>query len=331
MENEITNVQAVQRDIETVTLEINGLREHAEKTFFICAVEIGRRLIEAKDLLPHGEWAEWLSNEVAFSQSTANKYMQLFNKFGSAQLSIFGAELKSETFTNLSYSQALKLLAVPDDEVEEFVKKNDVENMSARELDKLIKERDEARAKAEQAAELEKALEDAKQKAEESRILAEKADKTAEGLKISVEDLQAKLEKSKASTKKYKELAKNPEIPPEKLEELRKEAERIAEESKSKEIEAAIENIKASLAAAEEEKQKAIAESQRQSLEIEELKKKMLMSDPAVTEFKTQFNSVQEDMRKLTVFFNNINDDGLKDKFRAAVKAMLDKQMEEYK
>ena len=331
MENEITNVQAVRRDIGIVTSEIKDICNQAKRMMLVYAVEIGRRLVEAKEILPHGEWSEWLKNEVDFSQSTANKHMQLFKKFGSTQMSIFGAELKSETFTNLSYSHALKLLAVPDDEVEEFIKKNDIEDMSTRELDKLIKERDEARAKAEQAAEFEKALEEAKQKAEQSRILAENAEATAAGLKISVDDLQAKLEKAKANTKKYKELAKNPEIPPEKLEELRKEAERIAEESKSKEIEAAIENIKSSLAAAEEEKHKAIAEAERQKLEIEELKKKMIMSDPAVTEFKTQFNSVQDIMRKLASSFNNINDEYIKEKFRAAVNAMLDRQKEEFK
>ena len=43
--------------------------EHAQRT--------GDLLIEAKDLVPHGQWSEWLRRETGLSQRTAQRYMQI--------------------------------------------------------------------------------------------------------------------------------------------------------------------------------------------------------------------------------------------------------------
>jgi len=44
------------------------------------AIEVGKRLKEAKALLPHGEWGKWLVESVSYSQRTANRLMQLFEE-----------------------------------------------------------------------------------------------------------------------------------------------------------------------------------------------------------------------------------------------------------
>ena len=36
----------------------------------------GELLIEAKSLLKHGEWGNWLTENVSFSESTAQNYMR---------------------------------------------------------------------------------------------------------------------------------------------------------------------------------------------------------------------------------------------------------------
>lgn len=147
----------VVRDINIVTQEIQELCHEAQRTMLLYAVEIGRRLCEAKDMLPHGEFSKWLESEVHFSQSTANKHMKIFKEYGADQMTIFGAALKSETYTNLTYSQALKLLPIDESEREEFIIENNVQELSTRELDALIKERDAAiRAKEEAEAEAER-------------------------------------------------------------------------------------------------------------------------------------------------------------------------------
>lgn len=65
------------RSIEVVTDEIKSLVSSAQSVMLGYAVEIGRRLVEAKDLLPHGEWGKWLREKVEFSQSSANNFMKL--------------------------------------------------------------------------------------------------------------------------------------------------------------------------------------------------------------------------------------------------------------
>lgn len=320
----------MQRDIGIVTTEIKDICSQAQRMMLIYAVEIGRRLTEAKAMLAHGEWGEWLKNEVNFSPSTATKHMQIFRKFGNTQVSLFGAELKSEAFTDLTYSQALKLLAVPDDEVEEFIKKENVAELSTRELDRLIKERDAAVAAAEQAADMEQRMNEALTRAEESEKRAEIAQKSENGLKISISELEAKLKKEKVKSKKYRERAENPEIPKEKLDELKKEAERAAAESKEKEIAAAIAKTKERLAAAENARREAEAESDKARLEIENLKKQVLMADPSVTEFKAQFNTAQDTMNKMVRAFNSINDSETRTKFARAVDTMLIKYKGEF-
>ncbi len=324
MANEIINAEIRElRDIETVTGEIKELCSHAQHLLLIYAVEIGRRLVEAKEILPYGEWGDWLKNEVQFSQSTANKHMQIFKKFGSTQMSLFGAELKSETFTNLSYSQALKLLALPDDEVEEFVKENNISDMTTRELERVIRERDEALKQAEKATEYETAVAAAENKL---RAAVEEGAKHQQ----TIDELTAKLNKQKEQNKKLKELVKNPEIPKEKVDELRDEIKTELDNARDEDIKKATADITAQLAAAEAEKAAAEAEAEKAQNEIDALRKQIVMSDPAVTEFKAQFNTAQDTLNKLVTVFGNISDTEIKQKFTAAVKAMFDKFLGEF-
>lgn len=140
-----TEVAALPRTVETVTLEIRTLQRQAQQIMLGYAVEIGRRLEEVKAILPHGQWGEYLKNEVDYSQSTANNFMRIYREYGAAQQSLFGGEAKSQAFANLTYTKALRLLAIPNEEErEQFIAEHDVEGMSNRELDKALKEREEA-------------------------------------------------------------------------------------------------------------------------------------------------------------------------------------------
>ena len=133
------------RTVETVTLEIRTLQRQAQQIMLGYAVEIGRRLEEVKAILPHGQWGDYLKNEVDYSQSTANNFMRIYREYGAAQQSLFGGEAKSKAFANLTYTKALRLLAIPNEEErEQFMAEHDVESMSNRELDKALKEREEA-------------------------------------------------------------------------------------------------------------------------------------------------------------------------------------------
>ena len=166
-----TNSQPA-RTVEAVTLEIQTLQRQAQQLLLGYAIEIGRRLVEVKAMLPHGQWGTYIKEQVGYSQSTANNLMRIFEEYGTAQQSIFGPEAISQAIGNLSYTKALRLLALPADEREAFVEEHNVEDMSTRELEAAIKERDDALRRAEEDRAEREAAEQAREKIAQDMALA---------------------------------------------------------------------------------------------------------------------------------------------------------------
>lgn len=246
----MSEVIATYRDINTITAEIRTIKQSVGYLLLNSYIELGRRLVEAKELLPHGEWGAWLRDEAEFSQSTANNMMNIFREYGADQASLFG-EAKSQTLGNLTYSKAVALLQVPAEEREEFVEEHHVEELSTRELEQLIKEKKEAE---ERAARAEKALESAEdekreavaiaiagyegtvsdvqkllseaesanKQAEKAKAAAEKARKAAEkSVKELEKQLDAARQDAEGAKRDLQELRDNPEVPEEVMEKLR--------------------------------------------------------------------------------------------------------------
>ena len=185
----------VNRTPEVIAAEINSIKEQTRKVVLYNSIEIGRKLVEAKELVPHGEWGNWLEEAVDYSKSTANNLMKIFEEYGSDQITLLDDNLKSQAFGNLNYSQAVLLLGLPSDDREKFVEENKVDEMSTRELKKAIddlkkanKEKDNALKERDEAIEKLSALE------ESNRILEETFNEGAEERK-SLEEKVKKLEK----------------------------------------------------------------------------------------------------------------------------------------
>jgi hypothetical protein len=133
-----------QRDLATVTAEIRAYQDAARRMAISYSIEIGRRLIEAKEMVGHGEWGAYLREELGFSQSTANNHMAMFRAYAADQMRLDGDNLKNQAFGNLTYTQALALLALPSEEEREaFVETHDVTAMSTRELREELRRRNE--------------------------------------------------------------------------------------------------------------------------------------------------------------------------------------------
>lgn len=191
------------RSIQTVTEEINYLTAQAQRLVLGHAIEIGRRLTEAKSMLGHGEWGRWLREEVHYSQSSANNLMRIFDAYGASQMGLFGPEANCQTFGNLEYSKALALLAVPEDERETFAQEVDAEHCSVRELRAAIKAREEAEEAARVASNerdalllkvdaKSEALRKAKEEAEEQRKKRAEVIRQRDELTAMVQELQNK-------------------------------------------------------------------------------------------------------------------------------------------
>ena len=130
--------QVMERTPAVIAGEINYIKRQAQQTLLAASVEIGRKLNEAKALVPHGMWEEWLSENVDYSQSTANNLMRIATEYGDEQVSLFSGKSNSETFAALTYSQAVALFALPMDQREEFVENHDMGDLSTRELKEEI-------------------------------------------------------------------------------------------------------------------------------------------------------------------------------------------------
>jgi len=330
MENAVEEIKqnnAPAREIGIITAEIRDLCRQAQTMALLYAVEIGRRLEEAKRALPYGKWGEWLKNEVEFSQSTANNFMRLYEEYGASQISIFGASVDSQTFAKLPYSKALQLLAVPKDEREAFAEEVKAEQLSVKELKTAIEERDRARKEAEESKAREEELAD--KLAEAEAEAARSAEKTEEANKLrkKLDDMVGELEKSKANSAalrdKLKKAETDPKIPKEKLEQIRKEAEASAKKEAEDAMKADIEEAKkrADTAAAEASAAKLAAKQAQER--FEEAQKKLKTASPEVAAFKSLFDSIQTTARALHEMVDNIRKDDPEtaDKLSAALKA----------
>lgn len=122
-----------------IAQEINYLVQESRRILLINAIEIGRRLLEAKEMLNHGEWLNWLKESVNYSKSTAENLMNLYKEYGPKLLSSTDDDPNSQALGNLTYTQAVLLLRLPEEEREEFILKNNVANMTSRQLNQAIK------------------------------------------------------------------------------------------------------------------------------------------------------------------------------------------------
>ena len=144
------------RTIEVITDEILDAQRRGGQA----VLDIGRGLLEAKSMLPHGEWLPWLNTRIGYSEKTAQNFMRLAREFSNPQ-----------ALADLGATKALALLALPADEREQFVQEHNGVDMTTRQLEQAIRDRDEARQAAEAAKADAAAAEQARAKMEEDMKL----------------------------------------------------------------------------------------------------------------------------------------------------------------
>lgn len=320
--SEIINVPMhAQRDIRDVTVEIRQLHSQGQEMALRYIVEIGRRLTEAKAMLKHGEWGQWVKEELPFSQRTAGNFMRIFEEYGAEQTSFFG-DVKSHALANLSYTKALRLLSIDDEEEREaFAAEHDVENMSTRELEKAIRERDEARKQTEELSrrirEADGAVADAERERDELEEKLKKAKEDSgsyfhsqqEAMK-KAEDLRARLKEAQDGMAKEREAAKKAR---EELKALQEKPAKVPQEE--------LEKIRVQEAARAEAAVKAAEEK------AETLRRQLAAADGDTAVFSTHFRAVQREFEELgDVYFRVKRQDGERAaKLKTAVRAVVDR------
>lgn len=206
------NELQVQRTPELIAAEINHIKEETFKILMNNSIEIGRKLTEAKLLIPHGEWGEWLKKNVEYSKTTANNLMNIFNEYGANQMTLWGSNVKDTVFEKLNYTQAVALMGIKDyEERKQFVQENNIDEMSTRELQKAISEKNKAEK---ENKKLQKEIDKLKKTNEEERKTlvqaVEDAAHRADDMEIEknkiMDELTANTEARKIAEEKVKEL-----------------------------------------------------------------------------------------------------------------------------
>jgi len=345
--NEITNTtelattpeQALEaRPIEVITAEIWLYKQQAGAAI----LEIGRRLIEAKAQLSHGEWLPWLEEKVEFSDVTANRFMRLAREYENPSL-----------VTDLGASKALVLLALPASERDDFVAEKhevngtekSVSEMSRRELEKVIKERDEARQRAEALEkDMETQLEEQRAVYDvdmaDARAKIEEAENRAKGYELKLEQVNAQaaedLKEAEETVRQLrqelqdlqnapKDVAVEPTVDTEAI----SAAEEAARKETEEKLKAKIEKAEKAREKAEQAKSKAeqdlaamkvaqeqaaaIAEREKKAMadQVQDLQKKLAVaSSSEMTIFKLHFEQGQGSINKMAECISKMEEAG---------------------
>lgn len=304
------------RDQSTIATEINIIKDHTNKVLLTSAVEIGKRLKEAKQLIGHGNWSNWLEEEVSYSQRTAQNLMRLYEEYNDKMIE---GEIRN-SLADLGYTQAIAMLKLDEELREDFMIEHNVSEMSTKDLEAAINERN---AIEKEKVDIEKELE--KQMSENSSIniqLQEKIKKikeietTINSKSDEIKTLQNKLNKVKSADP---DVQKNLEI---EVAEKRKEIDELRKELKKKpkqievEVEKKIEvipdSIKLELASLQSQVQKAQAKAK---------------ATEGSVEFKATFNLLVNLFNQLLDNLEKIKSDSIDEyeKYKNAVNELLKK------
>lgn len=299
----MSNIITVQgRSASTIAAEIRSLDAQGK---FICLTyifEIGKRLVEAKDLVNHGEWGQYLETEVSYSQDTANKYMRIYREYN-----IAGAMPNSDAFRNLEFSKAYKLLALPADQRETFARENDIAHKSTREIDRLIKERDAALA-AQKKAEDDAASALAEKRDLEQELLdaqnkAATAKSSENAWQAEIDKLNAALNKATAAeekaVQKLKKLKENPTVPSAVLEKITAEAQEKAAAEARADLQKQIDNATKAAEAAARDKEEAEKNAQAAQEQLAAVQKTAKLANPDVAAINILSNQLADTFNKL--------------------------------
>lgn len=267
---------AEDRTIEAITGEILDAKRAGGEAI----LTIGRCLIEAKEMLPHGEWKDWLADRVEFSERAAQRFMRLAREWSNPT-----------ALSDLGATKALTLLALPAEERERFMEDNNVIDMTTRQLEQAIKERDEARKAASAAKAEASTAEQARVKmAEDMTLLNARLAGAREDREQAVESAK-KLEAELAELKNRPvEVAVETVADPEALEKARAEA--IAE-------------MQAKLDKAKERQKKAEAQAKEAQADLAQVKTQLQESERAR---KNAVLASDEDMATFQVLFQQTQD-----------------------
>ena len=144
-------------NIEKTTAEILILKDQTAQNI----IEIGKRLIEVKENLQHGEYLNWLKESVDFTERTAQRFVKVATAFSN-----------TTPVSHLGTRKLFALAGLDEEDRREVMQENNVEDMTTRELEQVVKEKKEIKKQLEEEQEYSEELQQAiKEKENQIRAL----------------------------------------------------------------------------------------------------------------------------------------------------------------
>lgn len=296
-----------ERTLPVIASEIKTIEAIVYKTTLEGVIQIGKRLEEAKAQIGHGSFSDWCKRSLGYSQRQAQKYMEISTKYSDENSPFSNANISS----HLSISKAYSLLALPEEEVENFVEEHAIEDMTVKKLEEEIRKLQAE--KTDQLRATEREIKDLK--ADLLRIENERANMP------STEEIEAELAAVKESLEKA-------EAEKEKLEKKVEKFKGKAEKAETEKEQAVKEAIDGQEAAIKEAVDKAIEKTHKEAEEqasetIAELRKQVNNSKPTIVKFKERFDTLQRCIGQLQESIAEAQDEQQREKMKAALKAAL--------
>ena len=311
--------------------EINTIKAQTLAMVQNATLEIGKRLIQAKGAVGHGNWSKWLADNVDYSERTAQNIISIYERFGNGQQKLFGATADPEQVAKLNRSQMLALMSIKDEEqCFEFMEehKEDLQDMSKRELEAAIKELNEVKAKSEEKDKrLNQAHDDMariREKYEQDmKALQDKLAETGDNEELSsLKEKLAEMEKKAAEEKKqyddsFSQL--NTEIN-NRIKDLNEAREAIQELKKENE---AMKNAPVEAAVVEKVPEETIKEMDALKAKIAELEKAKPEKSKEEKAFARHFENIREELQATVECLGRLDGDKA-EKCRGIFKKMLE-------
>lgn len=307
------------RSSNTIAAEIVAITNQTKQMVVMSAIEVGKRLEEAKALVGHGEWGSFVERECLLSHRSANNCMKLFREWRDNP--------NSQALANISYTNAVRLLSLPEEDREELMQEHDVSQMSSRDLDKVIKERNELQAANETA---DAKIRDLEQKLLDAEARAGAAKTSEASWQEEIDKLNANLAKAREDAAKAKNQAQylrdNPTIPKSMKDKLVKDAREQGFKDASSSMQAQLDTAQKKAQEAAQAQVAAENEAQEIRAQLAALQKQSIFSNPDAAAFKVLFDQLQSDFNKLTGYLMKItsSDPEQGAKFKHALRVVVD-------
>lgn len=317
--------------VETLTTEILVYKQQTALNI----IEIGKRLIQVKEQLPHGGWGKYLEEQVDFTERTAQRFIKCAEEFSNA------------TSTSvLPVGHMFELLALPADQRDEFIQAHPVDDMTQKQLREAIKAQKDAEQQATEAQgerdELQEELTHMKENLQQ--LIREKStlQTKASTLEEENEDYKTTMEQARTSMDSLVEKIKAKDLKLLKLTEQLQEAQSgTVDEEQVTKLKAQLQQAQEEINGLQEELKKppiiptvieekipeaTVQELARLQEEVERLKsapKDAAPGDASVLKYRVAFEVLKSNFNQLLQSLSEITDAETHTKYQAATKKLL--------